>query len=254
MNRNILVLDFASATRPYLEQLLDELIGCWLDTHYEGSDAKLGEDAPLVAWWSQLQANLPSLRVAARYSGDWLPAAATTAAPPAPKVCVPDGHATALSWGNGHRAPAGHTVHSMDAAPAYVPLPDASPTIFITTEPMATAVPVTWLSGVLGGLPTARATTRPLVAVLMEGALNIESSSHDTYLSTVVSHSTSTFHVDSGVSFVCANSVTLIVESSNLGPAGNRMNKPPVDAMCLGRRVTVIAAAADDAVGVPAPA
>ena len=37
-----------------------------------------------MAWWSQLQANLPSLRVAARYSGDWLPAAATTTAPPAP--------------------------------------------------------------------------------------------------------------------------------------------------------------------------
>eukprot|EP00931_Biecheleriopsis_adriatica_P073306 TRINITY_DN47617_c0_g1_i1.p1 TRINITY_DN47617_c0_g1~~TRINITY_DN47617_c0_g1_i1.p1 ORF type:complete len:766 (+),score=183.36 TRINITY_DN47617_c0_g1_i1:25-2298(+) len=59
-----------------VQNLYDELLGCWLDVHYPGSqeeqDHKISEDKVLGHWWSQMVKHLHPLRRAVEKSPSWV--------------------------------------------------------------------------------------------------------------------------------------------------------------------------------------
>lgn len=55
-----------------VQRLLQELLECWLRLYYGGGNTHLAGDTALVGWWGSLLQHMPSLRVAAARSSDWL--------------------------------------------------------------------------------------------------------------------------------------------------------------------------------------
>merc|ERR1712048_1147386 len=95
----------------------DELVGCWLDIHYE-DDSHLRKDTLLAEWWSSMVKHLPSLRKAIKLNPDWVQEGADQLTKEGLRRLL----RTLLVWLSWIHEDVGHSAASFVYNPVYTPM------------------------------------------------------------------------------------------------------------------------------------